>query len=220
MRLGLGIQVLGEHRRVLHDFLRRRMLAVEDAQRIAFEAALAVVIQLVEVRAEIILEQRPVRLARLRRTQRIDLQLHARESEHLPEARGQRDDFDVDVRTREADGFEVYLVELAEAALLRLLVAEHRALAPELEPRTAQQAVGDRGADDAGGGFRTQREAVAALVGEGVHLLLDHVGVLTDGTLEQLGVLDHGHADFLVAIRVHHGAGSYVPRAATGRCRR
>jgi len=108
---------------------------------------------------------------------------------------------------READGLEVNLVELAEAAFLGLFVAEHRALAPELETRTAQQAIGDRRPHDAGGGLGTKREAVAALVGEGVHLLFDHVGVFADGALEELRLLDHRHADFFVAVGIHDGAG-------------
>ena len=91
----------------------------------------------------------------------------------------------VDVRTGKAERLDVDLVELAIAALLRPLVPEHRARGPQLQPRAAQQAVGDRGAHDAGGGLRTQRQAVAAGVGEGVHLLLDDVGELADGALEQ-----------------------------------
>ena len=47
-----------------------------------------------------------------------------------------------------------------------------------------------RGAHDAGRGLRAQREAIAAAVVEGVHLLLDDVGELADGALEQLGLLD------------------------------
>ena len=78
--LRLGIEVIGEHRRVADDRLRRRMFAVEDAQRVALEAALAVFIQRVEVLAKIVLQQFAIGLARLGRAQRIDLQLHAREA--------------------------------------------------------------------------------------------------------------------------------------------
>ena len=52
MLLRLGVEVIGEHRRVADDGLRGRMFAVEDAQRVAFEAALAVLIQRVEVLRE------------------------------------------------------------------------------------------------------------------------------------------------------------------------
>ena len=94
-------------------------------------------------------------------------------------------------------------------------------MAPQLEARAAQQAVGDRGAHDAGGGLGPQREAVAALVGEGVHLLLDHVGEFADRAFEELGVLDHGHADFLVAVGVEHGSRTVrfdeLPHADVGR---
>src|SRR5690606_10495077 len=110
----------------------------EDAQRIALQAALAVRIQRVEVLAKVILQQSAIGLARLRRAQRVDLQLHARDAEAFPEPRGERDDLDVDVRAREPDGLDVDLVELAEPALLRFLVPEHRALAPQLESCAAQ----------------------------------------------------------------------------------
>ena len=33
-----------------------------------------------------------------------------------------------------------------------------------------------------------------------MYTFTDHVGVFTDGALEQLGVLDHGHADLAIAV--------------------
>src|SRR5262249_47437379 len=63
-----------------------------------------------------------------------------------------------------------------------------------------QHAVRDERAHDAGGRLRPQGEALSALRGEGVHLLLDDVGVLADRALEERGVLDDGHADLLVSV--------------------
>ena len=92
---------------------------------------------------------------------------------------------------------DIELMELAIAALLRLLVPEHRADAPELVARTAQHAVGDGGAHDAGRGLGAQREAARRPDLEGVHLLLDHVGEFADGALEEPRLLDDGHAHLL-----------------------
>lgn len=61
----------------------------------------------------------------------------------------------------------------------------------------------DAGTHATGGPFRTQAQAVAVAVFKGVHLFFDHVGHFTDGTLEQMGLLDDGHAHFAVAIAGH-----------------
>jgi len=47
---------------------------------------------------------------------------------------------------------------------------------------------------------------LATLVGKGVHLLFHDVRELADGALEELGVLDERHADFLIAIGARHFA--------------
>ena len=120
--------------------------------------------------------------------------------EALPQARAERDELSVDVRSGTADRLDVHLPELPVAARLRRLVAEHRTDAPQLVARATQHAVGNQRARDAGGGLRAQRQAVPAAVGEGVHLLADHVGVLADRALEELGVLQDRYADLLVAI--------------------
>jgi hypothetical protein len=80
MFLRLRVEVFGEHRRVADDGLRGRMLAVEDAQRIAFEPTATVGVERFDVLAKVILQQRAVRLARFGSAERIDLQLHARQA--------------------------------------------------------------------------------------------------------------------------------------------
>ena len=78
------------------------------------------------------------------------------------------------------------LVELALAALLRPLVAEHRPGVPELDrPALAAEVVLEEGAHDAGRPLRAQRQGVAALVGEGVHLLLDDVARVAEAAREE-----------------------------------
>ena len=105
-----------------------------------------------------------------------------------------------------AERLGAVLVELAVAALLRPLVAVHRAAVPEALRAVVEQAVLDRGAHAGGGAFRAQRELlVVQLVAPGIHLLLDDVGRLADGAAEQRRVLDQRHADGAVAPALQPG---------------
>src|SRR5262245_38711262 len=137
--------------RARDERLQRWILAVENAQRVALEAPPAVLIELALVLAEIFRQLSTIAAARLGRAERIDLEAHARDPQAAPQARGERDELRIDIGTRKADRLHIDLVELSIAALLRFLVAEHRPDAPELVTRTAQQAVGDERATDAGG---------------------------------------------------------------------
>lgn len=53
----------------------------------------------------------------------------------------------------------------------------------------------DDRAHDAGGAFGSQREALTIAVGEGPHLLADHVGRLADTPREQGGVFEDRQLD-------------------------
>ena len=76
-----------------------------------------------------------------------------------------RDHLDVGAGLGRAQHLEVDLVELALAALLRPLVAEHRAGGEELQRQLLRQlAVGDEGAADAGRVLRPQGERFAAAI--------------------------------------------------------
>ena len=61
------------------------------------------------------------------------------------------------------------------------------------------------GAHAAGGAFRTQGQAVAIAVVEGVHLFLDDIGDFADRASEQLGHLEDRHSDLTIAIGRQHG---------------
>ena len=118
-----------------------------------------------------------------------------------------RDLLGVDVRAGEAERLDVELMELAIAALLRTLVAEHRSRRPHAKRPLVCQVVLDRRADDARCRFGTQRQALAVqLVVERVHLVLDDVGVLADAAHEQWRRLDDRHAQVAVAIALEHVA--------------
>ena len=206
MRLRLRVQVLREQRRSLDQRSHRRLLAVQDAQRVAVEASAAVRIQFTLVGAKILLQPLTVAGTRRHGPERVDHQSHPRNPQRAPQPRAQRDQLDVDIRSRKSQGFEVKLIKLPVATLLRPLVPEHRTQAPELVARAAQQAVGDCRPGNAGGRLGAQRQAVAAEVLEGIHLLFDDIGVFADRALEQLRMLDDGHPHLFVAIGLEHRA--------------
>src|SRR6185369_11341988 len=56
--------------------------------------------------------------------------------------------------------------------------------------------------------LRAQGQAAPLAVVEGIHLLADHIGVLTYGALKELRVLNQRHTDFLVAVSGQHLAGT------------
>ena len=118
------------------------------------------------------------------------------------------DQLGVDGRVLAADRLDVELPELAEAALLRLGVAEHRRHHPGLDRlRLALQAVLDIGATNLGSGFGTKRERALAAIFEGVHLLGDDVGGLARAAREQLGLLEGRGDDAPVAVGVAKSLG-------------
>jgi hypothetical protein len=121
----------------------------------------------------------------------------------------------------EADRFGAELEELAVAAALRTLVAEHRALVPEALRTVVGQVVFERGAHDAGRAFRTQGQQVAVhRIGEGIHFLLDDVGDGADGAREQAGFLDDRGDDLLVAVALQDrfgGVFEQLPQRRIGR---
>ena len=76
---------------------------------------------------------------------------HAERLQDVPAA---GDHLGIGQRLGRADHLDVDLVELPVAALLRPLVAEHRAGIEHLLRQRLGQPVADQGAADAGGGFR------------------------------------------------------------------
>ena len=97
-------------------------------------------------------------------------------------------------------------VELAEATALGLLVPEAINDIADLEGQgIAQEPIFDGGAADAGSAFRAQGDGAVALIGKGIHLLIDNIGGIAYPTLEQLGVLEGGGADLAVAVQRRRG---------------
>ena len=130
----------------------------------------------------------------------------------MPSSADQRprqvEDLGVDRRVLDAEHLDVQLVELAVTPLLRPLVPEHRADAVELRHRhRLLEAVLDEGAHDAGRRLGPEGDALAPLVGEGVHLLLDDVGGLAGALGEQFLALDDGRAQLGVPVPLEDAAG-------------
>ena len=103
----------------------------------------------------------------------------------------EREYFDVGLRLGDADALDVDLVELAQASLLRTLVTEQRPVGEEPHRQLLRQSFGNEGAHDAGGELRAQGHALAATIGERVHLLGDDVRRVAEGALEYFGELEH-----------------------------
>jgi hypothetical protein len=97
------------------------------------------------------------------------------------------------------------LVELPVAARLRALVPEEGPRVPELHGLgPLLHAVLEIRPADRRRPLRAQRQAAAALVLEGEHLLLDDVGGLADPSGEELGVLEGRRVDPAVAGALEH----------------
>ncbi len=112
-------------------------------------------------------------------------------------------DLGIDRRSGIADRLDVELPELAIAARLRTVVAEHRPDRRQLHRlRPGLHPVLDVGPDDPGGRLGSERPRLG-LVGSGSEpeeLLLDGVGGLAEPALEDRGLLEHRRLDLAVAV--------------------
>lgn len=114
------------------------------------------------------------------------------QTEVLEEPPRQGDRLGVEVGILGTEGFDAHLIELAVATLLGLLVAKLRARVPHLPRQHGRVVFGERSAHRCGQ-LGAQRQPAAALVGEVIHFLGDHVGGLTQPG-EHPEVLEHrGH---------------------------
>ena len=147
---------------------------------------------------EIVDQRGAPRLARFGVAERVQLERHAiADPELLQELMAEAQNLDVGLRLGRADDLGVELVEFAEAAFLRALVAESRAVGRDLERRMLLPPFAQIGAADAGGEFGAKRDRLPAAILERVHFLGDDVGSLADGPGEDLRRLDRRHLDQL-----------------------
>ena len=170
-------------------------------KRVALEAGLAVGRQPVAIGGEIADQPVAIGVPAVRIAQRVELEAHMLgEAERAQNLGAERDHLDVGERLRRADHLDVDLVELAQAPLLRPLVAEHRAGAEQLDRQVLAERAGDEGARHAGGVFGAQGHRLAAAIGEAVHLLGDHVRGLAERAGEHLGELEDRRRDLGIAV--------------------
>ena len=176
------------------------MVGVEGAQRVQLDAAAHVLGEALLVLAQVGLQAFAVLGAAVGAAEARQPQAHLAHA-HRAQQRGEQGDrLGVDGGVVGAKRLGADLPELAEAPGLRALVAKEARQVPELHRLAALvHAVLDVGAADGRGALGTQRERAPAAVGEGEHLLAHDVGRLADAAGEQLGGLEGGCLDALVA---------------------
>ena len=117
-----------------------------------------------------------------------------------------------------AEALHSELVELSESARLRLLVAvAGKDVADLLRQGLIMQSVLQKCTHRACGALGAQRDTAAAVVVEGIHLLLHDVGGVTDRAVEKLGMFKYGGAYFAEAVKLcifHKGALDVLPACA------
>ncbi len=206
----LGAEEVHQPRRAVGDRLHRRVLAVEDAQRIAVQAAPRILVERIGVLLQVRDQPGAMRAALVGLAEAVDLEANVvadDETEVLEQRAAHQDLLGVDIGPGVAEGFDVDLVELAIAALLRPLVPEHHDLAPQAQRSVVERVVLDHGAHDPRGRLRAERQPIAVhRVLEGVHLLLDDVGHLAEAAHEERRRLDDRRAHVDVGVAAHQRA--------------
>ncbi len=168
------------------------------------QAALRVGVKGGCIRAEVFHQVSAMRAAFVRIADGIDVQDNAIKAQPAPQAIEHDDLLGVDIGTVEPQRFGVELVELSVTALLWTFVPEHGPRGPYALRAFVSQIVLDRGTDDAGGRFRTQRQAFTIEpILERVHLVLDDVGDLADRAHEQRCRLDQRHLHVAIPVLRH-----------------
>ena len=194
-------------RRLFDHLLHHRVLGVQDAQRVAQQPALGVSVQQLAVLLEVGDQGLAMCLALGRHTQAVEFDTHLAQTELVEQVGHQQHQFGVQRRPLKTQGLGAQLVELAVAAALRALVAEHRTQVIQAASTVIGQVVLDGRAHHARRVLGAQRQLLAVeAVFEGVHLLLDDVGGLTGAAHEQRRRFDDGRADHAVAVARHHVA--------------
>ena len=135
MLAALVAEAVRDLRRIGHVRLVGIYLAVEDAQRTALEAVLAVLAEVIELVAEVVLQDLAVDRTALRAADRVEAELQVLEPERLQKVDGQHDDLSIGHRVLLAERLDAELMKFAHAAGLRAVVAEHRTDVEELDER-------------------------------------------------------------------------------------
>ena len=179
------------------------ILRVEQPEHVLLEAVALGRRQLADVAAVVRGQLLDVGRTAVRVADRVDVDDDVAQPDVAVEARGELDLLGVDPGARVADRLDVELPELAEAAGLGPVVAEHRAGQRDLHRlRQRLHPVLDVGPDDAGGRLRAERPGLALVAprGEPEQLLLDGVRRLAEAPLEHRHLLEHRRLDLAIAV--------------------
>jgi len=218
MRGAFRAQVVGDARGVGRELLALGDLAVEHPQRVGELAAHAVLAQLFLVHA---LQELPQDVEEhgpaFGAAQGVELHRELGEPQGREVLAQHEENFGVESGLGGAHRLHVDLVELAHAALLRPFIAEHGAVGENFGQPVVGAFVLDERPHDPGRGFGPQRQGTPLAIREGVHFLLDHVGLLPDGTGEEFRAFKHRNAQFPVAIAgENRPGGAFDKREHTG----
>ena len=176
-------------------------LHVEDTQRRRSALGARLFVEVGVVLVEPGLELLEVRRPTLRVPDRVEVEGVGGDTKAAKQLVVELDQLRVDGGIVGADRLDGELPVLAVPALLRPVVAPHRAEGVELHRlRFAVHAVLEVGAADRGRRFGTERQRAVTAVLERVGLLLDDVGALARGADEELGVLEARGHDPAVAV--------------------
>ena len=197
------------------------ILGVEEPQRVRRQALALDAHESIRMGREVGAHGVVVGRAAGRVADRVEEHLHVGQARLAVEAVPQLDDLGVHGRPRVADGLDVPLPELAEAAGLRAVVAEHRA--EERDPhrlRPRLESVLDVGAHDARRRLRAERPSFGVLSPAGAdaeQLLLDDVRGGADAAFEDVALLEKRRLHRGVAVPSREVAGDRLealPRRA------
>ena len=162
------VEVLADLGQRFDDGLVFRHFAVEYAQRVGFGAALAIGAHLVLHAGQGLAQSLVIQRTALGTADGVEFERPAFEADGIENGGEHVEDFRIAhrqfaARRRRADDLGVNLEELAVAAFLRALAAEHGADHVELvQQAAAVQVVLDVGANDAGSRFRAKGQTTAA----------------------------------------------------------
>ena len=224
MLTALVAQVVTHQRSLGHDLAAVVVLAVEGAQRVKLGALAALIAHLVCVIEDKLLNLLAVSRTALGVTHRVDEQakLGKIEAQTLVELHEHDDALGVCRRIGSAEPLDAHLMELAQAALLGTLAAEHGLGVVSLKRRGAlgHQVVLHDGAHHTGRALGTKGQTLLRLeLGIGAfgkdalqvgaakhaeHLLAHDVGRLADAVDKDVHLLDRGRLDGLKAKRLEY----------------
>ena len=192
-------EVVAEQRETLGRFGAFGQLAIEDAQRVSGDLAPAVGAKSAFIGAGRRAQHFQVRGSALRAADRIQLQLDGFDADFFQEIDRRENDFGVQLRRIVGENLDAELLELAVSAFLRFVIAEHGAEVVEAQRDDGlEKVIFDGRPHHRSRVLRAQRQAAIGLVGEGVHLFLDDIGLAADAAAEQFAVLEDRSADFPV----------------------